>query len=305
MAQKHDVKLSLGPILYFWPRNTVFDFYDHITDTPVDIVYLGETVCTKRRELRLGDWLELAQRLTTSGKQVVLSTLTLIEAESELNVLRKICHNSDFLVEANDMAAVQLLTEKRIPFVAGPFINIYNAHTLQLLARQGMQRWVMPVELSRHTLSQILNDTSRFNHVNKPETEVFSYGYLPLALSARCFTARAYNLPKDNCRLVCTKHSSGLRMKSQEAQDVFTINGIQTQSGSIYNLLPQLGAMDKLGVDILRLSPQLNDMQQIIEQFHNARETGACDIKHNTSQYCNGYWFQKAGIDNHYVSANQ
>ena len=64
-------KLSLGPILYYWPRDTVMSFYETIADTPVDIVYLGETVCSKRRLMRLDDWLQLAAMLQAAGKQDV------------------------------------------------------------------------------------------------------------------------------------------------------------------------------------------------------------------------------------------
>lgn len=298
--QDNLMKISLGPILYFWERNTIFDFYEQISRTAVDIIYLGETVCAKRRQLSLGDWLDLAYNLKSRGKQVVLSTLTLLEAESELNQLRKICENGDFLVEANDMSAVQILSEQRIPFVSGPFINIYNAQTLQVLINSGLQRWVMPVELSRQTLDQILQTANKMGLSEKFETEVFSYGKLPLAFSARCFTARAYNLPKDNCQFICGQHEDGMPLQSQEGDNVFTINGIQTQSGSHYNLLPQLPSMRSLGVNIIRLSPQAKGMEDIIQLFHHARTNGV-DIVNIGDDNCNGYWFQRAGMENCYV----
>src|SRR3990167_8513775 len=140
------MKISLGPIPYFWERQSVFDFYARVLDAPVDIVYLGETVCSKRRALRLPDWLDIAERLSAAGKEAVLSTLTLIEAESETAYMRTIAENGRFAVEANDMAAVNML-EGVTPFVVGPHINVYNRHTLELMARAGARRWGMPMEI--------------------------------------------------------------------------------------------------------------------------------------------------------------
>lgn len=293
------MKISLGPILYFWDRNTILDFYEQIARTPVDIVYLGETVCAKRRQLSLGDWLDLGYKLKARGKQVILSTLTLLEAESELSQLRRICQNGDFLVEANDMAAIQILGELDVPFIAGPFINIYNILTLHLLVKIGLRRWVMPVELSRLTLDQILQEAKKRGISDQFETEVFSYGHLPLAFSARCFTARAYNKPKDDCRFICGRHPDGMPLQSQEGDAVFTINGIQTQSGHCYNLLPQLPAMRSMGVDIVRISPQSRGTEDIIQQFHDARINGIDKIQISPDS-CNGYWFQRPGMENCY-----
>ena len=111
-------KLSLGPLLYYWSRDDVFKFYESIAETAVDIVYLGETVCSKRRLLKPDAWLQLAAMLEDAGKQVVLSTLTLLEANSELRSLRKICDNERYMIEANDMTGGQLRSGKK-PFVTG------------------------------------------------------------------------------------------------------------------------------------------------------------------------------------------
>ena len=122
------MKIALGPLLYYWPRNTVFRFYETMAATPVDVVYLGETVCSRRHELRLADWLEIAAQLRQAGKEVVLSTQVLLESGSDVSTMHKIAANGDYLVEANDMGAVHRLAGKA-PFVAGPHLNLYNQPT--------------------------------------------------------------------------------------------------------------------------------------------------------------------------------
>jgi len=291
------MKLSLGPLLYFWPQDNIEHFYHTMLDTPLDIIYLGETVCSKRRSLSFEQWLELAKEISAaSEKEVVLSTLSLIEAESELKTLRRYCDNGDFIVEANDMAAVQLLSENKLPFSVGPTINIYNAQTLAIMHKQGLQRWVMPVELSQHTLRGILSDLDKMGLKDKIETEIFSYGHMPLALSARCFTARAHNLPKDQCDLKCIDYPDGLQVKSQEDESLFTLNGIQTLSGLRYDLYNELAQMQELGVDIIRLSPRSENMQKIINAYYNKINNTSDSADYAIAENCNGYWHGEPGM---------
>ena len=211
------MRMALGPLLYFWPRERVFDFYAQAADWPIDVVYLGEVVCSKRRALRLDDWLALGAELAASGKEVVLSTLALMEADSELRTLRRIAANGAFSVEANDMGAVHQLAG-RGPFVLGPHLNIYNAETLAWLAELGASRFVLPVELSHETYAAL--------QANRPpglESEVFAFGRLPLAFSARCFTARNHGLAKDECELRCADYADGLALNSQEGEPFLAV----------------------------------------------------------------------------------
>jgi collagenase-like PrtC family protease len=297
------MKLSLGPILYYWERDRVFDFYDQIAAAPVDIVYLGEAVCSRRHELRTEDWLDLAGKLAVAGKEVVLSSQALIESESDLKTLRRISGNDLFTVEANDMGAVHLLSGAKVPFVAGPHINTYNPQTLALLAELGAMRWVLPVEMSRADLESM--------HSVRPvgmQTEVFAYGRLPLAFSARCFTARHYNLPKDDCQFRCLGDPDGMTLKTREGQPFLVLNGIQTQSASVYNLIGELGTMRGMGVDVVRISPQsahtadiLGLFRSVLDNPESATQAAQQMVALMPDQPCDGYWFGRPGIEQSYL----
>ena len=139
-------RIALGPLTYYWPRSRVLDFYEAALSSPVDVVYLGEPVCSRRHELRLPDWLELAAKFAAAGKEPVLSTYELIENDADLRVMRSVVENGRYRVEANDMGAVRLLSGKG-DFVAGPFLNVYNASTLEFRAECGATRLVSPGEL--------------------------------------------------------------------------------------------------------------------------------------------------------------
>ena len=296
------MKISLGPVLYYWQREELIEFYRQAAGWPLDIVYLGETVCSRRHAFRLDDWLETAEQLAQAGKEVVLSTQALVESESDLKVLRRLAANGKFVLEANDMGAVHAVAGA--PFVAGPHSNTYNQHTLEVLAEAGAMRWVMPVEMSRQMLADILP------HKPGPmQTEVFAYGKLPLAFSARCFTARRYNLPKDDCQFRCQDHPEGLALKTREGQPFLTLNGIQTQSASIYNLAAELGEMGRLGVDVVRISPHAAHTGQVVELFRRcldggvSAEAAAAALQGLTPDAdCDGYWHGKPGIEQSHSS---
>jgi collagenase-like PrtC family protease len=295
------LKLALGPLLYYWPRDTMFAFYDAIAASPVDIVYLGEAVCSRRRELRFADWLTIAARLEAAGKEVVLSTQALLESGSDLTALRRITDNGRFAVEANDMGAVYCL-EKKVPdvsFVAGPHLNLYNLPALEFVAQLGAKRWVIPLEMGHADLA--IMQKGRPAGI---ETEVFAYGRMPLAFSARCFTARHHNLPKDDCQFSCIKYPDGLLLQTRESKDFLVLNGIQTQSALVYNLVNELPQMRELGVDIVRVSPQAQHTQDIIGLFDAVlkRQAEPADAFESMKAWmpdaaCNGYWYGKPGLE--------
>ncbi|SMB50484.1 protease [Serratia proteamaculans] len=289
------MKYALGPVQYYWPKTEVEDFYRLAVNSSAEIIYLGESVCTKRREMKVGDWLALAQEIARSGKQVVISTLALLQAPSELNELKRYVENGEFLIEANDLGTVNMAAERSLPFVAGHALNCYNAYTLRLLHRQGMTRWCMPVELSRDWLTKLLEQCDELGFRQQFEVEVLSYGHLPLAYSARCFTARSEDRAKDECETCCIKYPQGRVMRSQEQQQVFVLNGIQTMSGYCYNLGNELTSMQGL-VDIVRLSPQGAETLALVERFR-ANEQGTQPLTLTDQVDCNGYWRRVAGLE--------
>ncbi len=291
------MKLALGPLQYYWPREQMLAFYDAMASTPVDIVYLGETVCSRRHELRLSDWIDIAERMTEAGKEAILSTQVLMESDADLSTMRKIVGNARFSVEANDMGAARCLTNQ--PFIAGAQLNLYNAVALELVANLGAKRWVMPLEMGCDDLAYM--QTMRPSGV---ETEVFAYGRMPLAYSARCFTARHHNLPKDDCRFKCIDDPNGLTMKTKENQSFLVINGIQTQSSKVYNLVNELSSMEALGVDVVRISPQAQHNEKIIDLFSQVltKKVASADALQQMTglmpdEPCNGYWYGKPGLD--------
>lgn len=292
------MRIALGPLLYYWPREQVLDFYARVESLPVDVVYLGEAVCAKRRELCPDDWLALARRLAAAGKEVIVSTLALVEAGSEVGQLRRLAAESPWPLEANDMTAVHLAVE-RDGFVAGPHVNVYNPGTLEFLAGLGAFRWVMPVELSRVALAS-LQDARPAGM----ETEVLVWGRMPLSFSARCFTARAAGVPKDRCGFRCLDYPQGLPMHTQDGEPLFTINGVQIQSARTLNLIGELATLRELGVDVLRISPQLEGTEGVVACLEAAvrgaeapDEAAARAAVFAAAGTCDGYWHGRAGLE--------
>lgn len=280
------MKLSLGPLQYFWPRERTLAFYREAAGWPVDVVYLGETICSKRRELGTRDWIALAGELAAAGKEVVLSSLALVEAESELNAVQRMLEHGGFWIEANDLTAVQLCREKGVPFVAGPSLNIYNHVALAMLVEDGLRRWVPGVEQGQQQVRELLAARAGQGHA-LPELELIAWGRLPLSYSARCFTARALDVPKDACGFRCIEHPDGMPLATREGTPFLRINGIQILGEELTDLGPELPALRELGVGLLRLYPQAEGMHGIVEHFDLARRSTSAPPRLGA---VNGYW---------------
>jgi collagenase-like PrtC family protease len=166
-----------------------------------------------------------------------------------------------------------------------------------MMAGLGARRWVMPVEIGRDRLAQLRGEIPA-----EMETEVFAYGRMPLAFSARCFTARNRNLPKDDCQFSCMQHPDGLLLSTREGEPFLVLNGTQTQSAAVQNLVAELDEMRELGVDVIRISPQSTGTGEVIGIFDRARR-GEVDKKFAGEQLaalmpgrpCSGFWYGDPG----------
>ena len=291
------MKISVAAVPYFWSKDVYQAFYQQLAKLPVDIVYLGETVCSKRRSMKFQDWLAIAELLSDARKEVVLSTMTLIEAESELASLSKIAQQHDYLIEANDNAAIQVAHTNGNRFVVGQAINVYNNRSLTVFNKLGMSRWCIPVELGQDDLAAMIATAKSL----AIELEYQLFGRMPLAYSARCFTARHHQLPKDDCQFKCSEDEQGILVKTQEGDSFAQINGVQTQSAKVSNLLDRWQELQAVGIDILRIMPvNAKDTLEVVRQLASAIAQGDEVVKQDALstdyEFCNGYWLQMEGM---------
>ena len=255
-------KLTLGPVLFNWPPDKWRDFYFRIADeAPVDVVYLGEVVCAKRLPFFAPCLPDVVERLERAGKDVVFSTLALVMSNRELGLIRDLVAD-DHLIEANDVSAVSWLSGR--DHVIGPYINVYNESTLELLARRGAVRACLNCELPLAAI--------RFLAQSAMPLEVQVFGRAPLAISARCYHARADNLHKDACRFVCDRDPDGLAVETIEGQPFLAVNGVQTLSHSCISLASHLRELVDIGVRFFRLSPHAVDMIAVARSFREVAD---------------------------------
>ena len=236
-------KLTLGPVLYNWPAEQRRDFYFQIADeAPVDVVYIGEVTCSKRAPFLTPFIPEICDRLEQAGKEVVISTLSLVMSKRERKEQHELVQDSPWLLEANDLSAIGLL--KGRGHIVGPFVNVYNEDTLDYFYRDGAQRVVLPCELSGKAIARLL--ASNQNR----EIEIQAFGRVPLALSARCYHARSHGLSKDGCLYVCEQDPNGMNVETLDGEPFLAVNGTQTMSYTITNLVDELNNLKQLGQHI-------------------------------------------------------
>ncbi len=287
-------QLTLGPLLYHWAPEQRRDFYFRIADeAPVDCVYLGEVICSKREPYFEPYFNEVAERLRSAGKQVVISTIALVTSPREMAEIKQHA-STDAMVEANDVACLQALAGK--PHVIGPFINVFNEGAREFVTRNGAVRVVLPVEAPATSIKVLAN--------TPVETEVMVFGRQPLSIAMRCYHARSHGLTKDSCQYVCGLDPNGLPAQTVDGQDLLSINGTSTMSHGYAVLLNELEALRKMGVTHFRVSPQHMDMVAVTAIYRDALD-GKCAAGEAEARlqpltgdvpYINGFYYAREGL---------
>jgi collagenase-like PrtC family protease len=150
---------------------------------------------------------------------------------------------------------------------------------------------VAPIEVTRDIARSVLAERPA-----GVEAEVFAHGRLPLAFSARCFTARRYNLQKESCAWRCLEHPDGLPLNTREGQPFLALNGVQTQSAKVYSLARDIGSLREAGIGILRVSPQSRGTVEVLRALRAACD-GAPANGFTEADSCDGFWHGRPGLE--------
>ena len=299
MAKKTDgVQLTLGPVAYHWSEAKKRDFYARIADeAPIGTVYLGEVICSKRAPFFERAMPAVIDRLKRGGKRVVLSTLAEVVLPRERKATAALCRQEDFEIEINNAAGLYARSGK--PHRIGPFMNAYNEATIAWMGSQGATHVCLPPELPGASFGAAAAAASAAGL----ETEAQVFGRAPLAVSARCYHARAHERHKDNCQFVCEKDPDGMPLSTVNGQSFLTVNGIQTLSHSYVDLSGEIDEMVNMGIGHFRIMPQQADMVAVAGIYAD-RIAGRRDGEETAARLAalklaaplsNGFWHGREG----------
>ncbi|MBY5990626.1 U32 family peptidase [Ferrimonas balearica] len=270
----HPIRLSLAP--NWWPmdRTAQHDHLDALLDSPFERLYLGESVCALRDRLAPRTLMTLARTLSDAGKEVVLTSLSLLAGPRDLALLESLCQLEGITLEANEMGAVGAAAEAGLPFVAGSGLNIYNLDSLNWLLELGMTTYQPPLEMAQPVLSALMAQAEQTGVRERFELELLGYGQPPLAVSARCATARVAGRNRKRCETVC-QQVGAQPAHSLEGQPLLTLNGVQVHGDRPIDLLDSLATLRALKLDWLRLDPGPSLEWQWAWDLQSALKAGA------------------------------
>ena len=211
-------------------------------------------------------------------------------SSSELKEVKRLVDNGELMIEANDLGAVQLASEAGLPFVCGPAINAYNADVLRMLLKQGMQRWVMPVELSRDWLMQL-------NGIWAGSASSSRWRCSPMVI-CRSPTRHAASPPaprpaQGQLRTACIDYPTGRLPAVARGRRCSTSTASRPSPVTATTWVTSSKGMEGL-VDVVRLSPEGMETLTMLERFRPTNRDGPLPLQQE--QDCNGYWRQIPGM---------
>ena len=290
------MELTVGPNQFFWDAASWRDFYARLADeAPVQRVVLGELVCSKRLPFYQAEIPAAVERLQAAGKAVALTSLALITLKRERALTAELAATG-LEVEVNDLTALAHLPAGG-NFSVGPLVNVYNEGTLGWLAARGARRICLPPELPPGPLA-VLAAASAI------PIEVWGWGRLPLAISARCYHARLHERAKDSCQFVCDRDPDGRAVDTLDGQRFLAVNGVQTMSAACASAARALPALRAAGVAALRLSPQAEGFVTVCRLFRELADgrIGAAELDARARPlapggvFCDGFLTGGAGV---------
>ncbi len=299
-------RLTLGPILFHWSADQKRDFYARIADeAPIDTVYMGEVICSKRAPFFDRHIDEVAQRLERGGKTVVISSLAEVMLKRERKAAADLALIEDREIEVNNSAELYHISGR--PHRIGQYFNTYNEETMRVLAARGASHFSLPTELPRESVRRLARCGAELG----TPVEVQVFGRASLALSARCYHARAHGRHKGNCMFVCEQDSDGMALSTINGQAFLTVNGIQTLSHSFVSLMPDLADMQAMGLGYFRLVPHSVDMVAVATIFRQALDAeitsqdaqARLDGLSLPAPFSNGFWHGRPGYQ--FVTSGQ
>jgi O2-independent ubiquinone biosynthesis protein UbiV len=293
------MRLTVGPVLFNWPAEAWVDFYARIADeAPVDKVVVGEVVCSKRTPFFEDHIPGVVERLQRGGKKVVLASLALLTTVRERKMAAEMFADGALPVEIDDLTA---LAWARPGFEVGPLINVYNEGTIDFLAKKGATSICLPPELPYAAVATL----GAAGAAKGVDIEVWAYGRVPLAISGRCYHARAHGLSKDSCQYVCANDEDGMEVDTLDGEAFLAVNGVQTMSRNYCSVIGDTDALAKANVRSLRLSPHVGDFVEVCRIFRDrvegrlSAEEGIAKLAANAPgvAFSHGFLMGKSGAE--------
>jgi collagenase-like PrtC family protease len=293
-------QLTLGPVLYNWTPESWRDFYFEVADeAPVDTVFLGEVICSKRAPLFDPYMEDVVTRLKASGKKLVFSTLAEVTSTIDRRAMERVAASEELFIEANDASALWYLDGR--PHAIGPYMNVYNEDSVKFFAGNGARSICLPPEMPASGIAALGQPAAKLGI----ELEVQVFGRIPLALSARCYHARAHERTKDSCQFICDRDPDGMVLNTLEGRPFLTINGIQIQSYTCLNLISELDELSASGISRFRISPQNTGTVAAAKTFDAllSREITLAEANECLQEcgidvpFSNGFYHQQPGFE--------